>query len=505
MTSRELLSVGIDVGTTTTQLVLSELTVTNQARAGLVPRLDIDARTVLYQSPAHLTPLAGPDEVDVEALVALIRDEYRTAGVAPAQVETGAVIITGETARTRNAEALLDGLGDLAGDFVVTVAGPNLESQIAGRGSGAADWSARHFASVVNVDIGGGSANAALFRNGSHVASAAAMVGGRQVTIDPQSGVLTHLAPSGRLIVDELGLDLVLGRVADVRALRSLTDAMAQITVDLVSGVQSPLGARVALSPPLAIVGPATAYFVSGGVGQLLYDGAPATTLAEITRWGDVGPLFAASLRDNPQWRSLRVEQPQQTLRATVLGAASQQVTLSGSTIWAEDSHLPIRNAPVIEPALQDTAPGLTDPVAIAQALTRGVERWDRGADNQGDFVVALDLPHRLNYEQISALASGTCDFANSHLPQGRPLVIVTEADYAQVLGQTIKQRLPSVPLVVVDQIHLSEGDFIDIGEPMFDGRVVPVSVKTLVFYEPTTNLSRKDRDDVARLEQEVH
>lgn len=487
MTSRDMLSVGIDVGTTTTQLVLSELSVTNQARMGLVPRLDIETRRVLYQSEPHLTPLMSEDEVDVERLVRLIRQEYARAGVDPSQVETGAVIITGETARTRNAEAILNGLGDLAGDFVVTVAGPNLESQIAARGSGAAQWSAAHFASVVNVDVGGGSSNAAFFRNGHHIASAAAMVGGRQAVLDAETGRLVHLGPSGRLISRQLGLDLQVGGTPQVGELRRLTDAMADIIVDLCLGMVSPLGEKVALSPPLKLDGTTAAYFVSGGVGQLYYDNAPATTIGEVTRWGDVGPLLARSLRENPRWQQLRVERPGQTLRATVLGAASQQVTLSGSTIWAEDSHLPLRNAPVIEPRLSERVPGLDDPAAITRVLTDGVHRWDRGADHDGDFAIALDLPHRLNYPQMTAIADGTAEFARHNLPPGRPLVLVTEADYAQVLGQTIKQQLADLPLIVVDQIQLGEGDFIDIGEPLFDGRVVPVSVKTLVFYQRAT------------------
>lgn len=168
-----------------------------------------------------------------------------------------------------------------------------------------------------------------------------------------------------------------------------------------------------------------------------------------------------------------------------MLGAASQQVTLSGSTIWAEDSHLPLRNAPVIEPRLTEAVPGFDDADAIAETLGVAVERWDRGEGEEGDFVISLDINQQLNYDQITALADGISAFAQRHLPRDRPLVLVTEADYAQVLGQTIKQRLPDVPLIVVDQIHLGEGDFIDIGEPLFDGRVVPVSVKTLIFYQP--------------------
>jgi ethanolamine utilization protein EutA len=98
--------------------------------------------------------------------------------------------------------------------------------------------------------------------------------------------------------------------------------------------------------------------------------------------------------------------------------------------------------------------------------------------------VVNLDLPEQLTYQQVIDLAQGLGQFADEYLRPGQPLVLVTEADYAQVLGQTINVQRSSLPLIVVDQIGLDEGDFIDIGEPLFDGRVVPVSVKTLVFYQ---------------------
>ncbi|RMB59610.1 ethanolamine ammonia-lyase reactivating factor EutA [Tessaracoccus antarcticus] len=482
MTTKDILSVGIDVGTTTSQLVLSQLTVTNQARAGLVPRLDIDARTVLYESEPRFTPLVAPDEVDVPRVIDFIKEEYQRAGVDPKQVETGAVIVTGETARARNAEAILAGLADLAGDFVVTVAGPNLEAQIAARGSGAAEWSSKHFATVVNVDIGGGSSNAALFRAGKHVASAASMVGGRQAVVDSRSGQLTHLAPSAVAIVKDLGLDLCVGSRPNLSELKKLTDAMADITVDLMTGQRSPLGDKVALTEPLAQHGDVSAYFISGGIGALYYDGSPAHTLEQVVRWGDIGPLFAESLRHNERFKKLRIERPANTLRATVLGAASQQVTLSGSTIWTESSQLPLKNLPVIEPDLPPLA-GATDG-SIGQALAKAVERWDRDTTGEGNFAISLTLPHDMNYQQLQTVANGVGSYAARTLTVGQPLILVTEQDFAQILGQTIKGAQPQLPLIVVDQIGLGEGDFIDIGEPMFDGRVVPVSVKTLVFYQ---------------------
>ncbi|GAB2472488.1 ethanolamine ammonia-lyase reactivating factor EutA [Xylanimonas ulmi] len=482
--TRQVLSVGIDIGTTTSQFVVSRLTVSNQARGGLVPRLGVDDRAVLYQSQPHLTPLAAPDRVDVAGVLAMVHREYELAGIDASQVESGAVIVTGETARTRNAEAILNGLSDLAGEFVVTVAGPALEAQIAGRGSGACEWSSGHYATVVNVDIGGGSSNAAVFRSGKHIASAAAMVGGRQAMVDPDTGVLTHLKPAGAQLVEALGLDdLVVGRRVEVAALRRLTDAMADVVVDLVLGATTPLTELVALTPPLRVEEQVSACFVSGGVGHLYYADEPCETLAQVARFGDVGPLLARSLRESPRWATLRVERPQQTLRATVLGASNQQVTLSGSTIWTDAAYLPLRNLPVVEPRFGALLDGAVEPDDVRTAVAGAVRRWDLEAE-RGTFALVLDLPERMAYRQVVGLAEGLAAFAGDYLPPSRPLVLVTEADYAQVIGQTLKGRLPDLPLVVVDQIGLDEGDFIDIGEPLFDGRAVPVSVKTLVFYQ---------------------
>ena len=482
MPGQQVLSVGIDVGTTTSQMVVSRLTVANRARVGLVPKLDIEQREIVYESEPQLTPLLSPDEVDVDRIVAFVKQQYAAAGIRPDDVGTGAVIITGETARTKNAEAILHGLSDLAGDFVVTVAGPNVESQMAARGSGAAEWSAQNYATVVNVDIGGGSANAAVFRSGQHTASSAMMVGGRQAVVDPATGVLTHLAPSGVAIAEDRGLRLRVGERADVGELRKLAAVMADLTVDLCLGVRTPLGDKVALSPGYTVESHVSAYFISGGVAALYYDEAPTDTLAQWAKYGDIGPLFADELRKNKRWQALPVRRPAQTLRATVLGASSQQVTLSGSTIWAEERYLPLKNLPVIEPDLviDDT---LDDPTAVARAVAQAVTRWD--GEEQAGSAIMLSFPTKLRYAQIDVLASGLADYAGKRSNAAEPLVLVLEDDYAQVLGQTIRGKSGSLPLIVVDQIGLGEGDFIDIGEPMFDGRVVPVSVKTLIFYTP--------------------
>ena len=105
--SREVLSVGIDVGTTTTQVVFSQLSLQDVARPGQVPRIQVDERSVVFRSDVHRTPLRSPDEVDAAALADLVARDYALAGIDRSAIETGAVIITGETARTSNADAIL--------------------------------------------------------------------------------------------------------------------------------------------------------------------------------------------------------------------------------------------------------------------------------------------------------------------------------------------------------------------------------------------------------------
>jgi ethanolamine utilization protein EutA len=354
-----------------------------------------------------------------------------------------------------------------------------VEAQIAGRGSGAAKYSAEHFATVINVDVGGGSSNAAVFRSGAHVASAAIMVGGRQLTLDPRSGQVTGLAPSGRALVEELGLDLAEGKRASVSELRRLTDAMAELVVDLVLGQTRPLAERLSLTPPLRTVNDVAAVFLSGGVGRMYYDLDASEGLDQIAAYGDCGPLLARSLRDNVRLATMPVRRPAETIRATVLGAASQTVTLSGSTIWADPDLLPLRDLPVVQPELGS---GVPEPGRLADALGSALQRWDRTEDD-ASVALALDLPERLDYTDLTRLAHGVARSAGG-ADADSPVVLVTERDYAQALGQTIKGVAPQLPLVAIDQIGLGEGDFIDIGRPMLDGRVVPVSVKTLVFYQ---------------------
>ena len=263
-----MLSVGIDVGTTTTQLILSQLTLSSGPLGGSTPLsrsplnrpnlANIVDKKVLYRSDIHFTPLLGPDQVDAAALEHILRQEYQKAGVSPQQVETGAVIITGETAKKGNADVVLDALSDLAGDFVVTVAGPHLESMITGRGSGAAAYSREQYTTVTNIDIGDGSANSAIFHQGEMTAAAAMNYGGRILEIDPANDQIRRIAEPAQIIIDHLGLPFAVGYKPSLEQLRTFTDCMADLTVSLIEGTTNDLNKQLMLTDPSPVSGKGT-------------------------------------------------------------------------------------------------------------------------------------------------------------------------------------------------------------------------------------------------------
>lgn len=474
---RQLLSVGIDIGTTTTQLVFSSLSLMDVARPGQIPRINITDRKVLYQSDIIFTPLLDEETVDVQRLIDFIQQQYNTAGVLPSQVETGAAIITGETAKKKNADEILKAAASWAGDFVVTVAGPNVESAAAGRGSGAAEYSRQHFNTVTNIDIGGGSANSAMFKQGKLVAAAAMNYGGRIIELDAASGVVKKITKPGQHICRQVHASLKVGETADMADLIRVCDCMCELTIELIEGTDSELARQLYLTPPIGISGKNRLIMLSGGIGRSYFDDVPAGSIRDVAAYGDIGPLFASRLKTSGILQDYTLLQPPETMRATVLGAASQLITLSGSTIWAEKGILPLRNVPVVRPVLDGLPKSDELPALIRDALNR----WDiLAAENP--FAVALDIDRVLDYQALVRLAEGLRMFAEQ-TPSSLPLIVIIQKDYAQSLGQTLRTMLAARPLLVIDQVGLEEGDYLDIGAPLMDGRVVPLTVKTLVFY----------------------
>ena len=125
--------------------------------------------------------------------------------------------------------------------------------------------------------------------------------------------------------------------------------------------------------------------------------------------------------------------------------------------------------------------PGRGGGPSFAEAVREALARWDLDEDAQSAIVV--DLPQELGYAALQSVAAEIVAYHDGD-HRDRPLVLVLQQDYAQVLGQTLQATRQGLPLIVIDQVGLGEGDFIDIGLPVLDGRAVPLSIKTLVFYD---------------------
>lgn len=466
-----MISVGIDIGTTTTQLIFSEVAVSAHP---LQPQ--IMPLKVLYRSPIHFTPLHNPATIATGPLLALLQAEYATAAITPADVELGAIIITGETARKENASAVLQAVAGLAGDFVVAIAGPHLESSLAGRGSGAAAYSQSHFTAVTNLDIGGGTTNIARFVQGELAQTSALNIGGRLLTLS-QQGIVQTLAPAAQTLIAALDLPLQVGQPATLPALRRLTDTLADLIFDHLAGRTSPLQTALQLTPPLTAVTPNERISFSGGVGHLIAHPQPINCLTDVLIHGDFGPLLAESLRAHPDFARASILTLPETLRATVLGAAVHSVSLSGRTIWLDDGILPLKNVPVVRVRWTAVPPSPAHiPTDLAAACAGG--DIDPAADLCAFF---LPLTWPLDFATLTQLAAGLAEFRREIT--NHPFILLLEPNYARVLGQLLHSALPAVPLVILDQIPSQSGDILDLAEPLLGGEIVPLSLKTLLFY----------------------
>ena len=466
-----LASVGIDIGTTTTQVVLSRLTLVNVMPGSQVPRVEITRKSVIYMGDVHFTPFLDRQRVDGAAIRNIIEQEYAAAGIQAKDIDTGAVIITGEAAKKENAAEIIHALAEVAGDFVVATAGPDLESIIAGKGSGAEALSKKLRSRIVNVDIGGGTSNIAVFDRGVCIGTACVNVGGRLFEVDSLTHRLSYVTDPARIILGELeresGKSLIPAPTAELE-LAVLKQCLARMVrcVDAVLFDEAVPTAEAALVISREMPqGNYDGIVFSGGVARYIYQPG----WREWWVHGDVGPLLAEAFRQSRAFRELKVHEGSETIHATVLGAGAHTVNISGSTITVRPHPLPLRNVPAVYPEIR----------------IDGRWTWLPGAKNFPQPLyrtVALIVP-TLPDTDFSTITGVADDLAAELQTIGAlPAVVVAQQDIATVLGQSLLRRLPERELVCVDGIDLKMGDFLDFARPLPHEEAVPVIVKTLVF-----------------------
>ena len=473
-----ILSVGIDVGTSTTQVVFSKLQMDNAGGYFSVPRVAIVDKEVVYKSEVYMTPLKTDVLIDTDALRDIVAAEFRKAGYRPEDTDSGAVIITGESARKENSDAVLKSLSDFAGDFVVSAAGPDMESLIAGKGSGAWQYSMDHHCRVANLDIGGGTTNVVLFEDGETLARGCLDIGGRLICMNPQ-GIITKVSPAAAVMAQAAGVSVSVGDRCDELKLTAVTRQMAAALNAYLGVGTKDIDAilrqiKTPGSSDFPVPEKVQAVFFSGGVADLIYHES-----ADTWAYGDIGVLLGRAIRESRLFTDFQKMEPGETIRATVVGAGTYTTTISGSTITYSDDIFPLKNIPVIklDEELQEACfAGETEPVI------RRIQ-WVLGQNDEEHFILAMHGKRNPGYMEMKRAAASIRQIMDRVQPPGEPILLVIESDIAKAMGQMIRQQ-PDLKrqVVAIDSIHVEDGEYVDMGKPMMNGMVIPVVVKTLIF-----------------------
>ncbi len=465
-----LASVGVDIGSSTSHLVFSNL---------LLERLDnryvVSERRIVHESEVLLTPYVEDGAIDAQALGRFIDGQYERARIDPASIDTGALILTGVAVRRANARAIAELFAGQAGKFVSVSAGDGLEATLAAFGSGAAARSIREGSRVMNVDIGGGTSKIAVCEAGEVTDMTAIDVGARIVCFDGEGRVM-RVEEAGRRFAAEAGLRLDIGARPDAEGLDRMVERMAARLFEAMSR-SSPSAETAALLrlEPLRNERAPDALTFSGGVSEYIYG-------RQERSFGDLGAALAEAVLARVKAWGPRIEPPDEGIRATVVGASQYTVQVSGSTIFvAPQEVLPLRNLPVITPDLPLGDEAL-DQEKIAAAARSALRRLDL---HEGEQAVSLCYRWRgsATYARLDGFCRGVAAGLSKLLDRGLPLVLVGDGDIGGLIGIHFHEelRLPN-PVVSIDGIVLKEFDFIDIGALLETSGAVPVVIKSLVF-----------------------
>ena len=471
-------SVGIDIGSSGTQVVFSKIHLRRMGEE-LSSRYFVVSRETLFQSPVSLTPYRSEELIDDTALAAIVDGAFADAGLHPDDIDAGVVILTGEALRRENAKAIADLLAEQRGEFVCASAGHHMESMLAAYGSGAARVSYDTGKRILNIDIGGGTTKLAVVDRGKVVGTAALHVGGRLAVFDGARR-LVRLDPAGKHLAALADLRWSRGELVDAASVERVAERMAGSILASVAERPMPEEVRrLFLTEPLADLEGIDGVMFSGGVAEYVYQ-------REARDFGDLGRQLGLALRRRVDAGALPwpLLPPGECIRATALGASEYSVQLSGNTVYVSDpgALLPRRNLQVLQPAC--VCGERIDPDAVAEAIRKHFAAFDL-VEGEREAALALRWEGAPSYERIAAFAEGIRLGLAGTLSKGMPVYIMLDGDIAQTLGAILRDEMGvASEILVIDGVVLWDFDYIDLGRIRMPSQTVPVTVKSLVFSE---------------------
>ena len=469
----DLRTVGIDIGSSTSHLLFARVTL-RRSPEGLSSRFIVIDRQILWRSPIILTPFLPDGTIDARELAHFIHHAYHDAGLRRSDIDSGAVILTGEAIKRKNARAIDEIFAAESGKFVCATAGHKLECILAAHGSGATDLSRRRGECGLHVDVGGGTTKLALIDSGKIISVAALAVGGRLLAQDA-AGAWMRIDESAHRVARQLEIEASPSTFAEETARIAIARRLATIIVDQICGsALDALGKALELTDPLSrTVAPAFITF-SGGVAEYIYG-------RESVGHGDIAQLLATEIVKQVKARiAIPVIEPMERIRATVIGASQFTVQVSGKTIYLPDAGvLPVHNVPVVHLGL--SLPEQIEIDKIVDAFRRNADARD--VEPGVRLALAFAWDGEPDHSRLLAMAKAILQFAAPSGRREQTLFLMIDGDVGASLGRILHDELHlDGKIVSIDGIKLQELDFVDVGEWLDPPGVVPIVIKSLLF-----------------------
>ena len=469
-------SVGIDIGSSTSHLIFSHITLRREG-ASLSGKFKVTNREVLYRSPIMLTPYVSATKIDTDKVNEFIQRAYREAGLTPEDVDTGAVIITGEALKKENAQPIVEAFAKYSGKFICAAAGHNHEALLAAYGCGAVDLSKSECKTVLNVDMGGGTTKFSLVEDGMVTQTASINIGARLIAFDDDD-IITRIEDAGRTMMKELGHTVKLGQKITDKQKEEFGAYMAGILFEIIErGPTSPMAKSLMVTPPFVNYQgfqQVDHLVFSGGVSEHVYD-------RDRTAYGDIGPVLGKNVRAYLEKLPKGVlREPVEGIRATVIGAGEYTIQASGNTSYVSNVHaLPVHGLKVIQAAVRKEE-------SVSDALKQALAKFDLQRFTSG-LALSLTVNGQPDYQSVRRIAEGIAELLKNADDPNCPLYLTLDLDVAKSLGGILKDELRvSRDIIAVDGIEVGDLDYIDIGECLGITEVIPVTVKSLMF--PTSH-----------------